>query len=43
MWTFDSERAYVRASRDVPAEFLDAEQYRNPPRLLTIATTGDRC
>ena len=23
MWSFDGERAYVRASRDVPTEFLD--------------------
>src|SRR6516164_1773206 len=30
MWTFDDERAYVRASRDVPAEFLDYIK-REPP------------
>src|SRR5262249_53412991 len=30
MWTFDGERAYVRASRDVPAEFLDYLE-REPP------------
>jgi PAS domain S-box-containing protein len=30
MWTFDGERAYVRASRDVPPEFLDYLE-REPP------------
>jgi len=30
MWTFDGERAYVRASRDVPAEFLDYLQCEPP-------------
>ncbi len=29
-WTFDGERAYVRASRDVPAEFLNYLE-REPP------------
>src|SRR5204863_462690 len=30
MWSFDGERAYVRASRDVPAEFIDYVE-REPP------------
>jgi GAF domain-containing protein len=30
MWSFDGERAYVRASRDVPTEFLDYLK-REPP------------
>ena len=30
MWTFDGERAHVRASRDVPSEFLDYLE-RVPP------------
>jgi two-component system, NtrC family, sensor kinase len=30
MWSFDGERAYVRASRDVPTEFLDYLKHEPP-------------
>src|SRR5712691_8459248 len=30
MWSFDGERAHVRASRDVPTEFIDYLE-REPP------------